>query len=330
MAIGSGLGAQWGHAAQSVYGTAVAVTSFPRVSKWEIKKTAQRAQGKGIAAGGFGPLGSMFVEATQAGEASLDLEVVQKGMGLLLKHLMGSSTSAAQGGTAAYLQTHTLADLTGLHLTCQGGRPTRAGTAVPITATGCKITKAEFACKMGELLSGSFSFDAQKVDNTTALAAASYVASAPFHSGIMALKIGTYGAEAAVTGVREVSVSFERAMDTEDYTAGASGLKAEPVINDYAKISGSITADWLAKATFEDLALTPTSKSLVWEFVDTTAIATTYYPTFRVTVPGVFFNVNTQSVDGPKELTQSWAWEWRYDGTNLPKIEYLTADTTIV
>jgi hypothetical protein len=183
---------------------------------------------------------------------------------------------------------------------------------------------------MGEILTASFEMDAYGVENTTALATASYVVAPVFHSAIMTLKLGTYGAESAVSGVRGVSLTVDRPMDTEDYTAGSAGRKSEPVINDFTNLSGTVTADWTAKATFEDIALTPTSKSLVWEFTDTTAIATTYYPYIRFTVPGVYFEPASQGVDGPKELVTDWNWVWRYDGTNLPKIEYMTSDATIV
>ena len=98
----------------------------------------------------------------------------------------------------------------------------------------------------------------------------------------------------------------------------------------FRRFGTPFAADWIAKTTFEDLAMTPTNKSLVWEFVDTTAISSTYYPTFRFTVPGVCFEPKTQGVDGPKELTTDWNWVWRYDGTNMPKVEYMTADSTIL
>jgi hypothetical protein len=332
MAISSGLSMQWGHVVQpTVYATTATPVTFPRVNKAEIVKVAARVQGAGIQSGVFGPVAAHYIEATQAGEVSMECDVSQRSMGLLLSHLMGSSSSAQQGGSAAYLQTHTLADPVGKFLTCQIGRPLRGGTVVPMTATGCKVTSAEFKCNMGEILTASWEMDALKVDNTTALATASYVSAPVFHSAIMAVKIGAYSSEAAVTGVRGVSIKYDRPMDTEDYTAGASGLKAEPVINDFTQISGTITADWLAKATFEDLALTITAaKSLVVEFVDTTAIASTYYPTIRFTIPGLYFEPAAQGVDGPKELTTDWNWVWRYDGTNMPKIEYMTADTSIL
>lgn len=327
MAISSGLAAQFGYVAESTYGTPVTVTKFPRQSKAAFVRTANRQQGSGIQSGVFGPVASQYVETTNAGTGSLELPVESRTHGLLFKLLMGSATSAQQGGSAAYLHTFTLADPVGLFATMQVGRPTRGGTVVPQTAKGCKVTKAEYSCQVGEFLKASYEVDARDIDNTTALATASYVAANTFHSKQMAVKLGTYGAEAAVNGVRGISLSIDRPMDTEDYTTVGAGLKSEPVINDFTAISGTISADWLAKADFEDRAAVTTGTSLVWEFVGP-LIAATYYETLRFTVPGIVFAPSSQSVDGPKELTNDWAFEWKYDGTNMPKVEYISSDTT--
>ena len=331
---GSGVSAQFMYVAEVTYGTPVVVTKGIRQTKASFTRTAQRVQSQGVQSGVLGPVASGYVEATAAGEGSLDIDMQSKGMGLLLSNLMGSSTSAQQAASAAYLQTHTLADPVGKFMTMQVGRPLRSGTVVPQTASGCKVISAEFSCNVGEILSSSWEIDAQKVDNTTALAAASYTTGAiTFHSGLMALKMGTYGAESAVSGVRGVSVKIDRPQDTEDYQTSNAvagiGYKSEPVINELTSITGTVTSDWLAKATFEDLANGMTSTSLVWEFVHTVAIASTYYPTFRSTLPGVFFDSGSQEVEGVSELTHDWSFTWRYDGTNMPRIEYMTSDTAI-
>ena len=333
MAISSGLSSQLGYVAETTYGTAVTVTKFPRHNSAAFTRTASRVQGMGIQSGVFGPVAAHYIEATAAGEGTIELDVQDKGLLPLLKVLMGSGATGAPSGSA-YTHTFTLADPVGLSLTCQVGRPTRGGTVVPQTAAGCKVTSAEFSCQTGELLTGSFSIDAQKVENTTALATASYLTgSTTFHGGLMALKMGTYSSESAVSGVRGVSISINRPMDTEDYTTvnntAGVGYKAEPVINDFAEITGTVTADWLAKATFEDLANANTGTSLVWEFVGTTAISGSDYPTFRITLPSVYFDSGSQSVDGVNELTNDWNFSWKYNGSNLPTIVVKSAETAI-
>ncbi len=329
MAIGSGIGSQFGFSAESVYGTYVAPTKFVRGTSYSIDPKPERVQGEGIQAGVLGMLSSHFVETTKGVEASIEAEVQTSGFGLLLQAITGgTSTSAAQAATAAYLQTHTLGDDYGKSLTAQIGRPTRAGTAVPATIKGAKVTQAEFSCAVNEILKLALTLDGQSYDNTTALAVASYATAVPFHGAQMTLKLGAYGSEAAVSGVRSVSSSWSRPHDTADYTADATGLKAEPVLNAATEITGTISADWLAKATFEDVALANSSTSLVWQFEGAT-IATTYKQMFRMTLPVVHLEPAAQGVGGRSELTTDWTYTWKYDGTNLPKIEYQTVDTAL-
>ena len=330
MAVGSGLGSSLGFIKESVYGTYVAPTKFIPVTGAAIDDAPTRVQGQGLRNGSFGPLASHYAETAKSATASITTDLHTKTLGQLFEALMGSSASAQQAATAAYLQTFTLADTLGKSLTVQTGNPYRTGTVRPHTLTGGKVTAAEFSCDSVGAATSTWTIDGQAFTDSQSLAAISYAADTqpPFHGGQLAVKLGTYGAESSKTGIRGYSLSIARPHDTADYTAGAAGLKAEPVQNGYTTISGSITADWLDKATFQDLARGTASTSLVIEHVGA-LIATTYYYTLRFTIPGVIFQPGAQSADGLGELTKSWAFDWAYDGTNQPKIEYITTDTAV-
>ena len=329
MAIGSGLGSQFGFSSESVYGTYVAPTKFLRARSYSLEPVRERVQGEGITSGGLGPLAAQYVETVKGATGEVELDAQTTAMGKLLNQITGgTSSSAAQGGTAAYLQTHTLGDTYGKSLTVPIGRPTRAGTAVPANLVGGKITSAEWSCDVKDILKLKLSLDGQNYENTTALATASYVDAQVFHGGQLTVKLGTYSSETTLTGVRSVSQTWSRGHDAEDYTAGASGLKSEPVLNALAEITGSLTVDWLAKATLEDLSLTTGTKSLILEWVGD-QISSTYYKTLQITLPSVTFEAASQGVDGVGELTSEWSYQWRYDGTNLPTIKYTTTDTSI-
>ena len=331
MAIGSGLGTQLGYVAESTYGTYVAPTKFLRVKSSSIERVASRQQGSGITGGQFGPLLSQYVETTNGAQATVAFDVQKNSLGVLLNCLMGGTvTPTIQGAGPAYLAAFPLADTYGKSITVQSGLPIRAGsTTVPHSLSGGKITSAEFSCSTDSLLSGSVTVDGRVFSSVQTLATASYVANTGvFHGAQMALKTGTYNSETSVTGVRSVSVKINRPHDVGDFTAGAAGLKSEPVLNGWADITATIEADWLAKATFQDLAHSTTSTSLVWEFVGTLLNAT-FYETFRITLPSVTFEPATQTVGGAGELTSSWNATWRYDGTNLPTITTISTDTTL-
>ena len=111
MAGGSGLWAQLGIAPEVTYGTFVAPTKFIEFTKESLVLKKTTAQSAGIAAGRLMALSSRRVVTQREVSGSVDLEVTNKAMGLILQSLMGTTvTPVQQGATAAYLQTHTLAD----------------------------------------------------------------------------------------------------------------------------------------------------------------------------------------------------------------------------
>ncbi|SED27117.1 hypothetical protein SAMN05216532_4018 [Streptomyces sp. 2231.1] len=328
MAIGSGLGAQLGIAAETTYGTFVAPAKFIEFTKESLVLKKTTAQSAGIAAGRLLALSSRRVLTRKEVSGSIDLEVTNKSMGLLLQALMGTTvTPVQQGATTAYLQTHTLADTAGKSLTIQKGVPLTTGTVTDKTFLGCKVTSGEFSCEVGGMLTGSFEFDGKDCDEGQTLAAASYSNMAPFHFGQMALKTGTYGAETALDGIRKVSVKVERPQDVERFYANQAALKKEPIANDQVKITGTLETDYVA-TTLDDLHTSDAATSLVWEFVGAN-IASTYFDTFRITLPAVKLDEGPPVVDGFGVVKPSFNFTALYDGTNPVKIEYISTDTAV-
>lgn len=328
MAIGSGLGAQLGVAAESSYGAFIAPTKFTEFTKESLVLKKTTAQSNGIAAGRLLALAARRVVTRREAAGSVEMEVSNKGMGLWLQSLMGTTvTPVQQGVTAAYLQTHTLASIAGKSLTIQKGVPLTSGVVTDKTFVGCRITSGEFSCGVGEMLTASFEIDAKDCDETQTLAAASYSAMSPFHFGQMGVKAGAFGAETALDGIRKFSCKVERPQDTERFYANQSALKKEPVENDQVKISGSIETDYVA-TTLDDLHTSDGTTSLVWEFIGP-VIASTYAETFRVTLPAVKLDEGPPSVDGFGVVKPTFSYTALYDGTNLPKIEYLSTDVSL-
>jgi hypothetical protein len=328
MAIGSGLGAQLGIAAETTYGSFVAPAKFLEFTKESLALKKTTAQSAGIAAGRLLALSSRRVLTRKEVQGSIDLEVTNKGMGLLLQALMGTTVTPVQGGaTAAYTQTHTLASTAGKSLTIQKGVPLTTGTVTDKTFVGCKITSGEFSCGTGEMLTASFEFDGKDCDESQTLAVASYASMSPFHFGQMAVKTGSFGTETALDGIRKVSCKIERPQDVERFYAGQSGLKKEPIENDQVKISGSLESDYVA-TTLDDLHTSDGATSLVWEFIGP-LIATTYFETFRITLPAIRLDEGPPVVDGFGVVKPTFNFVGLYDGTNQPKIEYISTDVTV-
>jgi hypothetical protein len=328
MAIGSGLGAQLGIAPESTYGTFVAPTKFIEFTKQSLALKKTTAQSAGIAAGRLLALSSRRVVTRREVQGSVDFEVTNKNMGLLVQALMGTTvTPVQQGAGPAYLQTHTLADTAGKSLSIQLGVPLTTGTVTDKTFLGCKVTSGEFSCEVGGMLTGSFEFDGKDCDEGQTLASASYSNLSVFHFGQMALKTGTYSSETALDGIRKVSCKIERPQDVERFYANQSALKKEPISNDLVKISGTLETDYVA-TTLDDLHTSDGATSLVWEFVGAN-IATTYYDTFRLTLPAIRLDEGPPVVDGYGVVKPSFNFVGLYDGTNMPKIELINTDTTV-
>lgn len=331
MAIASGLGGQVGIARETTYGTYVAPTRFLEVPEGvDLKESRTRTDIGVVAAGRLMKTGAHSVTTTLGGGGSLSLPVWNKGMGLLIQSLMGATaTPTQQAATAAYLQTHTLSDVIGKSLTIQSGVPDTSGTVRPYTFLGCTVLGGEFTFEVENEVTAKFDLDAQKVDEAQSLVAASFVTGTrPFVGTDTSIKVGTFGAEAAVSGVTKATVKIGRAAKTDRYYFGAAGLKAAPLINEFAEITGTITADFVSKTDWADRFRSDATFSLVLEAVGP-LIASTYYHTFRITLPGCRLDGDTPVLSGPDVVNGDFPFTCLFDGTNLPKIEIISTDTAL-
>lgn len=328
MAIGSGLGAQLGIAPEVTYGTYVAPTKFVEFTKESVVLKKTTAQSAGIAAGRLVPLASRRVVTQREAAGSVEMEFTNKGMGLLLQSLMGTSvTPVQQEETDAYLQTHVLADTVGKSLTIQKGVPLTTGTVTRKNLLGCKVISAEFSCEVGGMLTVSFEIDAKDCEETSVLATASYPAMSVFHFGQMGVKFGSFGSETARDGIRKMSLKIERPSATDRFYANSSALKAEPITNGQIKISGSIERDYVS-TDLDDLHTSDAATSLVWEFLGP-EIDPDYNERVTFIVPAVKFDDAPPAVEGFDVVKNGLSFTGLFDGTNANKIEYVSTDSTL-
>jgi hypothetical protein len=276
------------------------------------------------------PGGRRYVVGKGAG-GSVATAFYSKGMGLLLSGLMGGAVAPVQqAATAAYLQTHDLADPFGKYFTMQSAVPDLGGTARPYTFLGCQILSAEFSCQTGGNLAASWTIEARDVSEAQTLAAPSYPAALnEFHFAQSSVKMGAYGAETAVDGITSVSLSIGRPRHPGGPYAGSQGLRSQGVLNDWSAVSGTIQADFLNKADLADRFASDTPVSLVWEFVGP-LIASTYFETVRFRVPQIFLDGDTPTAGGPDVVSTSFPFVGQHDGTRAPAtIEIISTDTTL-
>lgn len=228
---------QVGYAVESVYGTPVTPTRFV---EWDLDASEhaydpKRIQGSGMQVGGGGfNRADRSVSVIGQSSLTLGLDMQSKGLGTLLKALVGTGVSTLVSGTA-YQQLFTT-NLTGAlldSLTMQYGivRSDSGGTVDPYTYPGCTCTGFELSCEVGNVVKLKAEFDAQPPATATALATASYPSLfAPFHFGQGAVTIGgvvtnpTTSALAsggtAVTSARGATLSVDNGANTDRWRFG--------------------------------------------------------------------------------------------------------------
>jgi tail tube protein len=328
MPIGSGIGSSFGMVPEVTYGTYVAPTRWVEGAA-SLRKTKQVYQGGGMAAGRLMQPGTRRVITTKGAGGNFACSVSSVRMGHLFNGLMGGTvTPVQQGATPAYLQTHALGDPFGKFYTMQSGIPDLGGTVRPYTFLGCQVDMCEFSCDLGGPLTAAFTMACRDVTEGQTLAAPSYPTANEFHWAQAALKLGTFGAEAQVDGVRKVAVKIERRKHDGGPYMGNAGLRSQGVINDWAKITGTLEADYLTKADFADRFASDASTSMVWEFIGP-LISGSNFETFRLTLPQVFFDTDTPTAESPDVVRTSYNFTAQFDGTNQPTIAYMSTDTTL-
>ena len=335
MAIGSGAGAYFGISPEVTPGTYVAPTRF-LPGNFTVKREHQVIPVGGYAAAGrLAPLDE--IETLLWGTGHYEGEVLRTGFGMLMQHITGGSAVAVQqAATIAWLQTHDVGDNYGKGVSAQAVAPNTAGTLYPFTLYGGKVASATFSCAKGESLKVVVDLWGMKADQLQTSAAAGYTATQaalPFNWTQMNLKLGTFGAEAATSGVKGVTATIARSMNTDDsFYAGGQGYPSQPVmaagdLESLIPITGTVDIDLMTKAEFVDRFMDHTNTSMVWDFIGATAIASTYFPTWSLTCPKVYFDTAGIDVSGANVVGASVPFKAFVDTTNgYGTIKYMSTD----
>lgn len=324
----TGLDGSFGIGVQTLYDTAVAPSRWYPVQSVDLQPEFINTEDTALMGGGFGRRASARNRVGYGGTGSVEMEVLNKKMALLLEHITGTVVAGSATGSG-YTYTMPVTRNTGLFLTAQEGIPDEADAGQPYTMIGAKITSAEFSCAADETLKLALELDGREVVDTASLTAPSYTAALqPFNFAQMAVKIGTYGSEAAVDGVTGMSVTIDRPVKTDTRYANGAGRKSQPRMNGRPTVSGTISTDFLDKADFTDAFMDGTNFSLVWEFVG--AAGTGYSETFRITLPWVELDGALPPLDGEDYVSAELPFVALRDDVNgraLATITYITADS---
>ena len=410
--VGSGIGSYLSSASEATYGVALTPTRSLEYGSHNIRWKPKRVVGNGLAGGTLLQKAAQRVQTTSTVEGDVKTQMYYKGMGPWLGSLFGSlgATPAQQGGTTAYLQTHTLATNWNQSLTLQAGMPVQSGLIVPRNFSGVKTVKGVFECKMDELLQYTATVDGRSEDTAagrsdtsctwttggpvigdtaitlhdigcpvtgtgipagsyvmsplvpgvsftlsssptvptpvnpatgtggtltvgTAYAAPSYAASNPVFSFRDAtIKLGSYGSETVVEGIRACTVTIDRPMKVDNFYQDGTGLKQQQPLNGYTKITVDFESDYLSDSAFVAQFVSDTAQSFVWDFVSSTNAGTGYPFEFKLSIPNLSWEDGAPEVTGESIIQPKLALVGLLDSSaHLSGVQatYMSTDTTL-
>jgi len=321
-----------GFAAESTWGTAVTVTRFIEASEESLTNEPTFTEGVGLRPGVLAKRVTRTRQSRKSVSGDVSMEWSTKGMGLLVKHMIGSTvaTPTLIAGTA-YKQIHTPQGLFGLGLTTQIGKPEPGtGTVVPHTFAGCKVTGWEFSCDDSSNPMLKLSLLGRSETTATALATASYLAgSTVFDFTNTVIKLGgtpttASGETTIATGVqlaaiaKSISITGDSPMADDRFGLGNGGLRAQPLQNDFQTITGSLTTEY-AKTELYDPFLAGTIIPIQF---DMTGAVISGPDLFRASfiMPACIIKKATPTVSGPDLVQMSLEFEAYSNGVD-PQIQ---------
>ena len=181
---------------------------------------------------------------------SIEVDVLNKGMGLLLQHALGGSSGPTQqGGTAAYLQTFETNDVgPATSYTVQVAKADSNGGLQAFTYEGSVITGWNISADLGSAVSMTFDFDSEAEQNSTALAAASY----PSGSDVFVYTDVTIEIDdSAVSTFTSFSLDGDLGMKTDRRFLKGSAVKGQPLRNALPSYTGSLSGEFQVMAQYE-------------------------------------------------------------------------------
>lgn len=294
---------QLGLAEETTPGTGVTVTRFYEFGNESLKQNIDRIEYMGLRPSRkvLGQSNSVPGKADVTGD--IELPVMQKGMALLAKHMLGSvATTTPTGATLARDHTCTVGSLDGKSLTIQVGRPFVGGAAQPFTFAGCKISDWEMTWDIGSQLMWKLSIDGVSETTATGLASASYPTGLipfPYTQGVFNIAGSSFD-------ISSFSLKTANALSTDRYFIRGTtpAQKKEQLDAGIREYTGDLAAEFTSLTAYNRFVTHDTSGSIVLTATSPTFIegATPYV--VELTIPNVRFDGESPVVGGQQLVDQ--------------------------
>lgn len=310
------------------YGTLLTPTKFIEFNQEGISETESRTEGDPLRVGTFVKRNDRFTPYFGGAAGSVQFDVMTKGFGWFLQHMLGQVVTTGPTETTVYTHTGTMADLLGKFFSLQVARPFHpTGTVQPFAYLGGKCTKWQLSNSVDGNLVCDLDLDFQNVDTATALATAAYPASMEnltWAGGVVTIGGSSYD-------ITEISMSGDNGLNVGRRQIRANTLKKEPT-------GGRRELTWSMKADFDSMTQRnrahATTRAGALAIITATwngptLLGTTLFPQLQVTIPAGRFDSWKAANDKPEGIDQELSGVGLYDGSASPvTMVYKTADVT--
>lgn len=314
------------YGAESTYGTAASLTRSFEAKTDEWKRKQEWLESVGFRAGIHTLRSDRSVTINMGAEGAIELDVLNKGMGLLLRDLFSTTTGPTQqGATTAYVQTHAVSkDGPLTSSTIQMIRPFADGSTQQFTHKGCSCTGWELTCETGQFLVLKAMFDAQDVDTTTAAGTATYPAStSPFHWGQCVVTVA-----GGAVDMRKLSLKADYGMNTDRRFLKGSVLKKQPRRSKLPTYEGSLEGEFESLAHYNRFVSGgPFTAQFKWTGA---LIEGVHNFEFTVDMPAIEYRGESPQVSLDEMPKQEVPFRVLHDGTNAAMtITVKSTDTSL-
>lgn len=315
---------------ESTYGTPATLTRAFEGKADTFKREQSRIESVGFRADMQTLRDDRVVTVNMGGAGSLEVDALNKGMGLLLGGALGTKAGPTQqAATSAYLQTYETSDAAPADsFTIQVIRPTLETGTEPFTYHGCKITGWSLSQSPDGLLVMNFDFDFEDSDHATAAGTPSYPTDAtPFDWTQCTVTLDPDGTPETLD-VMDLSFNADLALKTDRRYLRGSALKKEPVRNGVPVYDGEITIDFTGVDRYDEwTAETVVDIELAWTGAN---IESTYDYEVKLRMQACHWTDGNPEVSLSDTPVQTLPFQALHDGTNAAvSLTYQSTDTSV-
>ena len=268
---------------ESTYGTAVAPTRAYEIKSDTFQRDVEYIQSVGFRRDQQTIRSDRDDTISLGATGTLEMDVMDKGLGLLLQNALGTAAGPVQqGSSSAYLQTHATSDSlpTGSY-SVQVSRVDNTGTMRTFTYEGSQITGWNITQELGAATSMTFNMDSEEEQTTTGEATPAYISSTdPYVFTEAAIEIN----DSAITSFTSFSLDADLGARVDRRFIKGSATKGQPKRASLPTYTGTVSGEFASLTQYAAFVAGTTFKL---EFICTkgTAIEGSYYPFFHVTLP---------------------------------------------